>query len=152
MPSYIQIGDDPTKWWLNQPINASQLTGQPLSVQVNLPVTGTLVLSGKFANVVVYDQASGAPTRNLDVPIPAIYVPSAAGISEGHVGYELPASADLATLAGQIETSMRNGHSQTVTLGGNAAGGTLVLNGATLPFAVLCQQWPQAVGESSAHG
>jgi hypothetical protein len=156
MPSYIQIGDDPTKWWLSQPIEASQLTGQPLSVGVTAPVTGTLVLSGKFASVVVFDQASGAPSQNLDVPAQTIYVPTTAGISAGHVGYELPASADLATLASQSATAMQGGHSQTVTLGGNSAGGTLVLNGATLSFVVLCKQYsppppPVAVGDGAPH-
>jgi hypothetical protein len=36
---------------------------------------------------------------------------------------------------------MQAGHSQSVTLGGNSAGGTLVLNGATLAFVVLCKQY-----------
>ena len=40
---------------------------------------------------------------------------------------------------------MRTGHSQTITLGG---GGTLVLNGATLSFAVLA---PVAIGGSMPH-
>jgi hypothetical protein len=39
------------------------------------------------------------------------------------------------TLSGQIAGSMHAGQRQTIALGG--AGGTLVLNGATLTFAVL---------------
>ena len=42
---------------------------------------------------------------------------------------------------------MRNGRSQTITLGG--AGGTLVLNGATLSFAVT---GPPAIGGPTPHG
>jgi hypothetical protein len=152
MACYIQIGDDPTKWWLDQSVKASQLTGQPLSVKVNTPVVGTLVLSGKPASVAVFDQPSGQAPKNLDVPIPTIYVPTSAGISEGHVGYELPASADQGNLANQIAASMRDGHSQTIALGGSASGGTLVLNGATLSFVVLCWQYPPAVGGATPHG
>ena len=42
---------------------------------------------------------------------------------------------------------MHSGQSQTLTLGG--AGGTLVLNGATLSFAVT---GPAAVGGATPHG
>jgi hypothetical protein len=75
-----------------------------------------------------------------------IYLPTAAGVSAGHTGYELP-GGDPAVLAEQIQASMRNGHSQTVILGG--AGGTLVLNGATLSFAVTA---PNTLGGSTPHG
>jgi hypothetical protein len=47
---------------------------------------------------------------------------------------------------------MHAGHIQTVALGGNAAGGTLVLNDATLSFVVLCQQNPPAIGGPVPHG
>jgi hypothetical protein len=69
---------------------------------------------------------------------PAIYVPTATGPSAGNVGYELPTSVNLATLASQITALMSGGGSQTITLG-TASGGTVVLNGATLSFVVLCQ-------------
>jgi hypothetical protein len=42
---------------------------------------------------------------------------------------------------------MRNSQSQTITLGG--AGGTLVLNGATLSFAVTA---PNTLGGPTPHG
>jgi acetyl esterase/lipase len=50
---------------------------------------------------------------------------------------------------------MQAGHSQSVALGGNSAGGTLVLNGATLAFVVLCKQYSpppvMAVGDGAPH-
>ena len=141
MPSYIQIEDDPSQWWFAQLISASQLTGQPLSLQVSAPVVGTLVLSGKAASVAVYDLPSGQAPSLLDVPVQAIYVPTATGISEGNAEYELPASADVGNLASQIAALMSEGNTQVVALGGTTSGGTLVLNGATLSFAVLCQQY-----------
>ena len=39
--------------------------------------------------------------------------------------------------ASQIVATMQSGHTQTITLGGTPSGGALVLNGATLSFAVL---------------
>src|SRR6516164_7341013 len=110
MPSYIQIEGDPTQWWSAQPISASQLTGQPLSLQVSAPVVGTLVLSGKAASVAVYDLASGQAPSLLDVPVQAIYVPTAAGISAGNVGYELPTNVNLQNLASQIVATMQSGN------------------------------------------
>jgi len=85
------------------------------------------------------------------VPTPlstsGIYLPTAAGVSAGHAGYALPDNVDPGVLAEQIQTLMRNGQSQTITLGG--AGGTLVLNGATLPFAVTS---PNSLGGPTPHG
>jgi hypothetical protein len=77
----------------------------------------------------------------------SIYLPTAAGVSAGHAGYALPGTVDPAVAAEQIQTLMRNGQSQTITLGG--AGGTLVLNGATLSFAVTA---PNTLGGSTPHG
>lgn len=152
MPNVIQIEGDPTRWWPARPIDAGQLTRPPLSVQVSAPVTGTLVLSGKPGSVALFDLPSGQEPHVLDVPQPAIYVPTPTGISEGHVGYELPAGADLGKLADQIAALMRDGHSQTFALGGSASGGALVLNGATLSYVVLCLQTPPRVGGSVPHG
>jgi len=141
---HIQIGDDPTIWWLAQQIQPSQLT-QPLGVVTWYPIRGTLVLSPKAAHVAIF-----SPPPVL-VPTPlstsGIYLPTAAGVSAGHAGYALPDNVDPGVLAEQIQTVMRNGQSQTITLGG--AGGTLVLNGATLAFAVTA---PAAIGGSTPHG
>lgn len=73
-------------------------------------------------------------------------MPTATGPSAGHVGYGLAGGVDPMTLSSQIAAAMHAGHSQTVALGG---GGTLVLNGATLAFAVLA---PVGVGGSTPHG
>jgi hypothetical protein len=145
MPSYIQIEGDPTKWWLPQPVQASQLTGQPLSLQVSAPVMGNLFLSGKAASVAVFDLPSGQVPGNVNVSAASLYVPTAAGASVGHSGYGLSSAIDLDDLPNQIMASMQRGHIQTVALSG---GGTLVINGATLSFAVLVMQYPPMVGGS----
>ena len=142
---HIQIGDDPTIWWLAEPIQPSQLT-QPVGVLAWYPIRGNLVLSPKAAHVAIF-----APPPVL-VPTPlsgpgGLYLPTATGPSAGHTGYELPATVDPDVLAEQIQALMRNGQSQTITLGG--AGGTLVLNGSTLSFAVTS---PAAIGGATPHG
>ena len=151
MPSYLQIGDDPTKWWIEDQIPTNELTGgQPLSFTCFAPIGGLLVLSPRFATVVVLS-APGTPPPALSAPPGApggiIYLPTAAGVSAGHAGYALPDNVDPGVLAEQIQTLMRNGQSQTITLGG--AGGTLVLNGATLSFAVTA---PNSLGGPTPHG
>jgi hypothetical protein len=152
MPGYIQIAGDPTKWWLAQPLHAGQLTGQPLSVQVGAPVVGTLFLSGRPGSVAVFDSVPGQSPNLLGLSAPAIYVPTAGGISSGHVGYQLPDSANLDTLSSQIAAAMHDGHIQTIALGGDASGGTLVLDGATASFVVLCQPYPPLTKGSTPHG
>lgn len=149
MSVFLQIEGDPTKWWPLNPFQASQLSGQPLSIQVNGPIQATLVLSGKSASVAVFDSSSADPGPTIEPQVPSIYVPTAAGLSAGHVGYELPTNVNLTDLANQIMASMRSGHSQTITLGG---GGTLVLNGATLSFVILVTPIVLGVGGPVPHG
>jgi hypothetical protein len=146
MPSYIQIENDPTKWWPTEGFQASQLTGQPLTVPVSAPAYATLVLSGKAGSVAVFEvPSSQASPDGLELQVPSIYLPTAAGMSAGHVGYALPTSVNVQNLADQILAAMRGGHNQTITLSG---GGTLVLNGATLSFVVLVTPIVLGVGGS----
>jgi hypothetical protein len=112
---------------------------------------GYLVISPAAAGVAVFEQ-NQAPPEFQNIQVPGIYVPTAAGLAVGHAGYQLSASVDLGNLAGQIATSMREGRSQAITLGGTASGGTLVLNGATLSFAVVFQGSPPSVGGAVPHG
>jgi hypothetical protein len=146
MPSYIQIGDDPTKWWLVQPFNASQLSGQPLNLNLAGPLNGILVLSGKSASVALFDEPNAASPSILNPSVGAIYLPTATGPSAAHFGYALPPTANVDNLASQIVTAMRDGTRQAITLYG---GGTLVLNGATMSFVVI---QPGAIGGSQPHG
>jgi len=143
MACHIQIGDDPTIWWLAEQIQPSQLS-QPLGVLTWYPIRGTLVLSPRAANVAIFTPPPVLVPNPLSGP-GGLYLPTATGPSAGHIGYQL-AGQDPATLAAQIQALMRSGQSQTITL---AAGGTLVLNGATLPFAVT---GPAAIGGSTPHG
>jgi hypothetical protein len=147
MPCYIQIEGDPTKWWIAEQLPASELAGgQPVSVTSLAPIEGVLVLSPKSASVAVFNVPTGSPPAPLGIPGGIIYVPTTTGPSAGHVGYGLAGDVDPLTLSSQIAGSMHAGHSQTIALDG---GGTLVLNGATLSFAVLA---PVGIGGSTPHG
>ena len=143
MACHIQIGDDPTIWWLAEQIQPSQLS-QPLSVLTWYPIRGTLVLSPRASNVAIFTPPPVLVPNPLSGP-GGLYLPTATGPSAGHIGYQL-AGQDPAALAEQIQALMRSGQSQTITLG---AGGTLVLNGATLSFAVT---GPPAIGGATPHG
>jgi hypothetical protein len=143
MACHIQIGDDPTIWWLAEQIQPSQLT-QPLGVLCWYPIRGSLVLSPRASHVAIFTPPPVLVPNPLSGP-GNLYLPTATGPSAGHIGYEVP--GDPAVLGEQIQALMRNGQSQTITLGG--AGGTLVLNGATLSFAVTS---PAGVGGSTPHG
>jgi hypothetical protein len=145
MACHIQIGDDPTLWWLVEPIQPGQLT-QALTVLTWYPIRGTLVLSPRATNVAIFSPPPVLVPTPLSGP-GGLYLPTATGPSAGHIGYELAAGTDPGVLAEQIKALMSNGHSQTITLGG--AGGTLVLNGATLSFAVT---GPNTLGGATPHG
>jgi len=142
MPSYIQIEDDPTQWWLAEPFTADQLTGQPLSLAVSGPLGGTLVLSGRSASVAIFSVPDAAVPENLNPSVGAIYLPTATGASAQHYGYGLPPAVDVESLASQIAIAMRDGNRQTLPLDG---GGTLVLDGATLSFVVIQPGLPAPV-------
>ena len=142
---HIQIGDDPTIWWLMQPIQPSQLS-QPLGVGTWYPIRGLLVLSPRATHLAIFTPPPVLVPTPLTGP-GGLYLPTATGPSEGHIGYQLAGGTDPAALAQQIQALMGNGQRQTITLGG--AGGTLVLNGATLSFAVT---GPAGVGGATPHG
>jgi len=144
MYTILQIDGDPTKWILNDPMDAGQLTGlgEPLAIQVTRPLEGTLLLCpSAVAGVALLDPGPVGWMPGIVLTLrPVLYLPSPAGPTDTNHGYALPASADPAQLEGDITAAMSRG----TTLSVDLAGGVVVLNGATLPFAVLCR--------ASAHG
>jgi hypothetical protein len=134
----LQIEGDPTIWWLDQPVDVTQWTGQTVSVPVTAPLAGTLLLSPRVASVAAFTESgvSAAPS-GLVIPWPAIYLPTASGPSAGSYGYVLPLSVNLPDLQGRISSAMDAGTPLTIDFG-LAANGALMVSGATLPFVVLC--------------
>ena len=91
MACHIQIGDDPTIWWLAEQIQPSQLS-QPLSVLTWYPIRGNLVLSPRASNVAIFTPPPVLVPNPLSGP-GGLYLPTATGPSAGHIGYELAGTA-----------------------------------------------------------
>ena len=140
MSSYLQIQGDPTKWWPVQPVQASQLTGPAVPVAIRAPLFGTLLISSRAGSVALVDPGpAGVVPSDADILLESIYVPTVTGPSASGTVHELPPGTNLANLQSEIATLMSEGKSQTITVGSAiSGGGVLVLNGATLPFVVLC--------------
>ncbi|HTX27818.1 MAG TPA: hypothetical protein VME19_12455 [Streptosporangiaceae bacterium] len=79
-------------------------------------VTGQAGL-GK-TRLAVFDVPDATFPSDINGPAPAIYLPTAAGPSPGHLGYALPSAVNVENLASEIATAMRNGTRQTVALEG----------------------------------
>jgi len=154
MTNYLQIQGDPTKWWPVQPVEAAQLRGPTLSVAIQAPLYGTLVISSRTATITLVSKpdVGGSVPSGADILVESIYLPTATGPSPGSTGYELPAGTNLADLASEIATLMSEGKSQAIPLGGALSGGVLMLNGATLPFVVLAPVHESVLGEPSGGG
>lgn len=133
----LRIDGDPATWVLREAIDAGQLTGpgDPPALQVTSPLQGTLLVSRRSASVALLgpDPVGWLP-GHIMLPAPVLYLPSPAGPTTTDRGYDLPPEANLAQVQGDIAAAMSAGTVVTVT----ARGGVLVLNGAALPFAVLC--------------
>ena len=153
MSGYIQIQGDPTKWWPVNPVQASQLTGPAVAVPIMAPLFGTLLISSRAASIALVDTGpAGVVPSDAGIFMESIYVPTVTG-APGSTGYELPPGTNLTNVQSEIATLMSEGKSQVIALGSAISGGSLVLNGATLPFVVLCPVHARGVlGDPSGGG
>jgi len=145
MPGILRIEGDPTTWRVGTVIGPGELSNDaPVVLGVDEPLKGTLLLSPRAAGSTVLLPPplgdSGHIPNGVILPPQEdyIYVPSVTGPdhnSHPQRHYRLAPSADVAALQAQIIAAMSAGTFVTVPLAGD---GTIVLNGATLPFVVLC--------------
>lgn len=139
----LRIGTDPTDWEVPQDLDISALAQQlatgPVVLPVSYPLRGNLVLSARNAGAVWFGLpgAQGSHPTGAVLPMPVIHVPSAAAPTQEAPGYPLHTGTDLAQLQQEIVTAMTEGTFLTVQAS-SVPGGALVLNGATLAYAVLC--------------
>jgi hypothetical protein len=143
MPGFyanLRIAGDPTNWRLSQAIGPEDLTqpdNAPFRATVIAPRAGTLLLSSRAAASVVLSGVGGGATPNGGPMVPEafLYLPSVTGLTAKAPAnmYPLPAGTDLTALEGEITTAMSQGQPCTVQLDESV----IVLNGATLPFAVF---------------
>jgi hypothetical protein len=152
-PLLLQIGVDPTGWYLvgADPAALAAQLGQAtgaITVQVSAPFAGTLVVSAKAAGSVrLGPPGAGSGTHPSDGRLPGspgnLYVPRANGPSVGDPGFPLLPGTDLGALAQQIATAMTGGTLLTVPYGSLETGnGTVVLSGAALAYAVISPPKP----------
>lgn len=140
----LRIGTDPTDWEVPQDLDidamAQQLAAGPVVLPVSYPLNGTLVVSARNAGAVSYALPGphGSHPTDAELPSPTIHLPSATAPSHDVPGGDtLPGGTNMHQLQQDIVAAMTDGTFLTVKTS-SVPGGALVLNGATLAYAVLC--------------
>ena len=142
----LRIDSDPTSWELTNGIEQVPAFGAPVVLPVYHPLRGDLVLSPRSVGSVVfleYQPPDPRDTRPDGYPIPkgdgALYLPSPIGpdvLSYPPNLYLL--STDRAALEADIKAAM----TKSTPLPVKITGGEVVINGAEVPFVVLCPPNP----------
>jgi hypothetical protein len=141
----LQIDGDPTTWALGDgvPADAIQqaLTDQAgaIVVPVLAPLAGQLVLSTQAATVAILRPPIGWIPGGAIEARGVLYVPSPAGPTAANPGYTLQESVDYAALEAGLAAAMTDGTTIAVQVTQGIYGGPLLLNGSTLPFAIICR-------------
>jgi hypothetical protein len=168
MPLALRIAGDPNLWVLGADAQADAIQqdlinqDNPVTLDVDWPLKGRLVLSPLAVTSVAVltppvgwipggDVASpsgwipgghmpppGGPPSNAIQNSALLYVPSLTGPVPDDLGYTLPESTDLTELENEIVAAMTDGTTIAIEVTLGAWGGPLLLNGAALPFAVIC--------------
>jgi hypothetical protein len=146
----VRIGSDPTSWvvpdssYESVAAQLGQATG-PLELPVTAPLGGRLVLSPRAAGSVALIQPSGGvwqthdwnPGHDAAPTAPLVYLASPAGAGQSAV-YAVSSNVNAMTVAQDIKTAMTDKTAVTFQVHDTTGAGLLVIDGATLPFAVVC--------------
>jgi hypothetical protein len=143
---FLQIGTDPTDWVLegvDPDTVAAQLSqaAGPVVLPITDPLQGNLVVSPSATTISVARPSPlhGYHPSHIALPQwPVLYLPSPASPTQDSPGYPLEPNTDLAALERQIIAAMSEGTVLTIQVA-DLQGGVVLLNGATLGFAVLAQ-------------
>jgi hypothetical protein len=143
----LGIGTDPTAWVLENAepdtvaTQLSQATG-PVVLPVIGPLQGDLIMSPSAAATISVQRppsAHGWHPSHIALPQwPVLYLPSPTGPTPDSPGYPLDPDTDLAALERDIMAAMSGGTFLSIRLA-DIQGGVVLLNGATLGFAVLAR-------------
>jgi hypothetical protein len=143
--SILCVEGDPTQWGLLERVITGLTDGEPVTLGVVTPLAGTLLLAprraGSFSLYPLPPAGGWVPCVKL--PAPYLYLPSTTGLAAHSPGYMLAPGTSLETLQQDIMTAMRDGTllpPVSATIDGHA--GTVILNGAFLPFVVLVDAEP----------
>ena len=144
---FLRIGADPTAWVLENAdpdtvaAQLSQATG-PVVLPVAGPLQGNLVVSpSAVATISVQRPAPGQGMHPSHIALPrfpVLYLASPTGPTPDAPGYLLAPGTDLAAQEQGIIAAMSGRTLLSIQLA-DIPGGVVLLNGATLDFAVLAQ-------------
>jgi hypothetical protein len=151
----LRIGSDPASWIVtggDYEGLVAQLSrpAAPVVADVISPLVGRLVLSPKAAGSVVILQPSGGgltwqpfdwnPGGAIKPSGPVVYLASPAGPFAGTSRYTVSADLNAQGVEQDVIAAMSDDTKRILTLpvSGPAGTGMLVVDGATLPFAVVC--------------
>ena len=151
MELIVRIGTDPTSWAVAEPSYASivEQLGQasaPVVLMVTAPLDGQLVLSHRAAGSVAVIQPPGGrvwethewnPGHGAAPTAPLVYLAAPAGSGQGP-GFAVSSNVNKATVVEEIASAMKEGTMLTLQVYDASGTGALVINGAALPFAVVC--------------
>ena len=146
MYNVLLVDTDPTSWELSEVVEQVPTSGTPEVLRVYHPLKGDLVLSPRSVGSAVFLEYQLPPdvhgTRPNGMPIPeggALYVPSPIGPDANIRPPNLyTPSVGLAALKTDIIAAMKDRTFLTVKV----TGGEVVINGAEVPFVVLCPPNP----------
>ncbi len=156
MYSVLQIAGIGPAWVLRDAdltMLAGQLAGgDPFRLPVAGPARGYLVLSPAVAgSITLLGPPGGTDWVPTDADLPpasgpaaSVYVPQPAAPGAPLSLYHLRQAASISGLADEILVAMQNGTPVVLEVSSGTQAGTLVLSGASLPFAVVCP--PAAAG------
>jgi hypothetical protein len=143
----LRVDSDPTSWELWEGVEEVLTSSDPEVLTVSHPLWGELVLSPQSVGSAVfleYQLPKRYGTRPDGCPIPpggALYLPSPIGpdilMNPPNI-YTLDSSMELGVLRADLIAAMTDGTFLTVKV----AQGEVVINGAKVPFAVLCPPNP----------
>jgi hypothetical protein len=137
--SVLRIDGDPTLWGLRELETSRDALGRgPAQLDLVGPLAGTLVLSPHAGGVSICPPPPGdgwMPGMRLGFPY--LYLPTTPGVHSNSVFYELTENKTAAQIAQQIADAMRQGTALTLQFTSAGQTGYVVLNGATLAFAVV---------------
>ena len=144
---FLRIGTDPTAWVVESTdpdtvaARLSQATG-PVVLPVLDPLQGNLVVSPSAAATISVARSAPLHTwhpSHIALPRwPVLYLPSPTSPTQDSPGYPLEPNTDLAALERHIVAAM-SGRTVLSIQVADIQGGVVLLNGATLGFAVLAQ-------------
>jgi len=137
--SVLRIVDDPTLWGLADQRTARPGWTAPVQLQLVAPLAGTLVLSpARAEGFAIFPPAPGDGWMPGVVPgVRYLYLPTTAGVHSSSPFYELAPTTSVAQLADDIADAMRSGGLLTLEFQSVGQTGYVVLNGASLAFAVV---------------